>query len=344
MAGRKVNIALYSGSEDPNESAWAKAHRDLLDGFLRCAARLMQCLVCGDPVSENKAVIAEMDEEGCELAVGCVHQRCHRPSLRVLGEIRSEVFARYASLKDFDYEAWILAFKNGPSAISNEQLTSGAAYAGWKSKPIGNSRGRWCIRIDLEDGSAGYGLDRSKVLRLGQADAERYAAELSASFEKSAANRDPFCYTSDRTIYGTYKSIAARLKPGQKLLKCVKAEACEFSAAIDVAFSHKNSYYAPMVVLVELETGRPIQLGGEAVPLLTNPFELSGYIENWSAAGIIVGPYAVSIIASDEEFDTHVRHCLERELPVVIDPIVDMQGNLLKGLVVRPLEDLTAEQ
>lgn len=343
MTSRKVTLVPYSGKDDPNESSWAKAHRDLLDRHLKRNGHLLQCLVCGDPVSENKALIAELDEDGADLSAGYVHLRCHRPSLRVLGEIQSDQFVKFAFLKDFDYESWILANKSGASSISQNLFSEGVHVVAWNAVGTSTKRGNWCIRIDLQDGGACYVHERTKVVRLGQVEAQEHAVELTSSFKVATDARNPWCYTSDRSLFGNYSLIASRLKPGQRLLKCIKAEAVPFSAAIDVAYSSKGNHYAPIVVLIELETGRPINIRN-TVPLITNPFDLPTYLSNWSEAGFAVQPYAVSILANDQEFDSLVRSCLERTQQVVIDPLLDLKGTPLRGLVVRPLEDLIAKK
>jgi len=341
VAGREVVLWPYGGEDDPNESPWAKAHQAVLEGLIQRNRHLFRCVVCGDPVSENKAVVAEVDEEEVELAVGYVHQRCHRPSLRVLGEIRSELFAKFAVLKDFDYEAWILANRHGPSLISQGLRHDGIAYAAWNAAPTGTDRGTWCVRLDLEDGSCGYATERARVVRLGREEALQYAAKMSGFLEKTTKARDPFCYTSDRELYGAYSSIAPRLKQGQRLLKCVKVEAAQFTAAIDIAYSSKRNHYTPLVVPMDLDTGRPLDIRG-SIPLITDPFQLFTFLENWSTAGIEVPPYAVAVVAEDRDFDMLVTSSFERGFQVVIDPLVDMRGTPLRGFVVTPTERLAA--
>ncbi|BEP96293.1 hypothetical protein GmRootA79_46770 [Acidovorax sp. A79] len=343
VAGRKVVLWPYGGKDNPNESPWAKAHRALLEGLIQRNRHLLRCVVCGDPVSENKALVAEVDEEDVELAVGYVHQRCHRPSLRVLGEIRSELFAEFAVLTDFDYEAWVLANRLGPSLISQSPGRDGIAYAAWNAAPTGTGRGTWCVRFNLEDGSSSYATERARVVRLGREEALQYAAEMSESFAKAIKARNPWCYTSDREIYGTYSSIAPRLKPGQRLLKCVNAEVAQFTAAIEIAYSSKRNHYTPLVVLMDLETGRPLDIQGP-IPLISDPFQLSTFLENWSAAGIEVPPYAVAVVAEDRDFDMLVTSSFERGFQVVIDPLVDMRGNPLRGFVVTPTELIAASK
>lgn len=341
MADRKVVLLPYQGEDNPNESAWAKAHRELLEGLIQRNQHLLRCVVCGDPVSENKALVVEMDEEEIELEVGYVHRRCHRPSLRVLGEIRSDLFAEFAVLTDFDYEAWVLANRYGPSLISQAQARDGISYAAWNAASTGADRGTWCVRIDLADGSSCYVTERARVVRLGREDALRYAAEMLGAFEEAAKARDPWCYTSDREIYGKYSTIAPRLKPGQRLLKCIKAEAAQFTVAIDIAYSSKRNHYTPLVVLMDLETGRPLRIQS-MIPLITDPFQLSTYLENWSAAGIQVPPYSVAVVGQDRDFDVLVASAFEQSLQVVIDPLVDMRGIPLRGLVVMSTERLIA--
>jgi len=341
MADRKVVLWPYSGEDDPNDSPWAKAHREYLEGLIQRNQHLLRCIVCGDPVSEDKALVVEVDEEEVELAVGYVHRRCHRPSLRILGEIRSDLFAEFAVLVDFDFEAWILANRHGPSLISQFLERDGIGYAAWNAAPAGADRGTWCVRVDLADGSSSYVTERARVVRLGREEALRCAAEMLGAFETAAKARDPWCYTSDREIFGRYSSITPRLKRGQHLLKCVKAEAAQFTVAIDIAYSSKRNHYAPFVVLMDLETGRPLHIES-MIPLITDPFQLSTYLENWSAAGIQVAPYSVAVVGQDRDFDILVASAFERSLQVVIDPLVDMRGNLQRGFVVTSTERLVA--
>lgn len=341
MAGRKVTLCPYRGGDEPNESSWAKAHRELLDGLIQRNQHLLRCVVCGDPVSENKALVVEVDEEEVEPTVGYVHQRCHRPSLRVLGEIRSDLFAEYAVLKDFDYEAWVLANRYGPSLISQAPGRNEISYAVWNAASTGADRGAWCVRVGLADGCSCYVTERARVVRLGREEAIRHSTEMLGTFEKAAKARDPWCYTSDRELFGKYSLISTRLKPGQRLQKCVNAEAVQFTAAIDLAYSSKRNHYTPLVVLIDLETGRPLHVHS-MIPLITDPLQLSTYLENWSAAGIQVPPYSVAVVGQDRDFDVVVASAFDRGLQVVIDPLVDMRGTPLRGFVVTSTERLVA--
>jgi len=146
------------------------------------------------------------------------------------------------------------------------------------------------------------------------------------------------CYTADRSAFCTYSVLASKLKQGLRLLKCVKAVAVPFSVAIDVTYSSKRNYYTPLLLLLNRETGLPVELHG-TVPLFANPFEMSAYTDNWEKAGVIVPNYSVHVLGNDRDFDDVVASCRERGLDVVIDPMVDLRGTPLRGLVVQTLED-----
>jgi hypothetical protein len=336
FSGRKVVLLSYNG-DDPNDSPWAQAHGEVLKGYLHGNPRLLHCLVCSDPISEDKALVVEVDELEHEPTVGCIHPRCYRPSLRVLGDIRSELFKQFSCLTDFDYEGWMLANRHGPSLISKSP-GEGIRYALWEGEIAGALRGGWCVRIELEDGGISYVTHRGKVVRKSQAEAIVKANEMTASFEQAIEKKDPWCFTADRSAFSIYSRLASLLKHGQRLLRCIKAVAVPFSAAIDVTYSSKRNHYTPMLLLLDRETGLPVEMHG-TVPLITNPFEMPAYIDNWEKAGVTLPNYSVHVLDSDRDFDDVVASCRERDLQVVIDPMVDLLGVPLRGLVIQTIED-----
>lgn len=337
--GRKVILMPYNGDDDLNGSPWAQTHRAALKTYLYANTRWLHCLVCSDPISEDRAPVVEVDELGHEATVGCIHSRCYRPSLRVLGEIRSDLFEQFSCLTDFDYEGWILANKHGPSLVSAAP-GEGVRYVAWTGKTAGTPRGGWCVQIELEDGGVSYGTERGKVVRYSQTEAFDSAKKMTTSFEKASANRDPWCYVADRSVFGTYSALAPRIKQGQRLIRCIGATAVPFSAAIDVTYSSKQNHYTPVLLLLNRETGLPIEIHG-IVPMITSPFDFPSYLDNWEKAGATLPAYSIHMLGRDRDFDDVVVSCRERGLQILIDPIMDLQGTLLQGLVIKRLEDIS---
>lgn len=342
LAERKVIVMPYHGDDDPNDSPWAQAHSAALKVYFHANPRWLKCLVCSDPISDDKALVVEVDEQGHEANVGCIHPRCYRPSLRVLGEIQSDLFKQFPCLTDFDYEGWIVANKYGPSLIS-ESPGEGIRYALWAGKMASTLRGGWCVCIELEDGGFSYMTERGKVVRKSQAEAVASADEMSKSFEQAIANKDPWCYTADRSAFSIYSELRSRLKQGQRLLRCMKAVAVPFSAAIDITYSSKRNHYTPILLLLDRESGRPVEIHG-TVPLITSPFDMPSYLDNWEEAGVALPTYSVHVLDSDRDFDEVVASCRDRGLQVVIDPMFDMRGTPLRGLVVQKIEDFVGAQ
>lgn len=50
--------------------------------------------------------------------------------------------------------------------------------------------------------------------------------------------------------------------------------------------------------------------------------------------------YAVVVLEEDDDFDALMLYCLQMGLHLYIDPLFDLQGDLIKGYDVQPLDKL----
>ncbi|MBW9336680.1 hypothetical protein FEE59_24480 [Herbaspirillum sp. RU 5E] len=336
----KKSVFLHPAcAEKPDEGVYAVAHRKLLSKMLFEKSNLFNCLICDSPISEDRALSVEIDEVGKSLDVGFIHKRCHRPSLRVLGEIQSELFSVYSYLTDFDYEGWILANRFGPSSLAQFPHDGVVATAAWQFASSSSSRGLWCIRVNLDDGSAGYVTQRGKVERFGKQEAYEKAAEFSDSYIKQLQQNDPWVYTSDHSVSGTLRDVRRRFGARHKLLKCKNAEAIPFDAAIDATYSSRNHHYAPLVVLLSKDTGKPLLIDG-AIHFLADPFQLSQFLENWAEAGKNMDEYVVHVVSDDIAFDSLVVTANYNNYHIYINPIFGSDGVLMSGIEVVPLDEI----
>jgi hypothetical protein len=73
---------------------------------------------------------------------------------------------------------------------------------------------------------------------------------------------------------------------------------------------------------------------------ITDPLGFGKLRANWLDAGMAVGAYEMRIVDSDRSFDKMVTDTLDDGLGVVIDPLLDKQGQLVKGYILADIETL----
>lgn len=331
--GRKILIDQNRLAQNFESSVWAKAHKQFLRGLFDEKRQDLSCIVCGNPVSEDGAYVVEVEEEGASPAAGIAHRRCPYPGLRMIGEVKSPLFAHYKGLHDFDFNRWIAAAQKG-SSILTTSVVQGTAVVLWNSQPPGHPRGGWCVRIDASDGSSHYVRHRAKVLRFAQESASTEAIDCQRTFDEAAATGDPYCVSEDRTLFARRSLLTRTLPRGTKLLQCTNASAVAFDVGIDKAYSSPTPYYAPVTLLVTPERGDAADVGGNVV-MLSNPLNLLVFLENWQQASLDVPSIAADVIDTDEIFDRVVGQALSIGKTVLVDPLFDKNGTLVSGLEMR---------
>lgn len=115
---------------------------------------------------------------------------------------------------------------------------------------------------------------------------------------------------------------------------CICAEAVRYTRAIGGAYSAFENFYTPLAILLEEETGLPISIAG-AIFLVTNPLRLERFVDNWAKAGIELPDFVVSTIECDDEFDKFARKVKDEGEAVIIDPMLNMFGDLASGFVIE---------
>src|SRR5207247_2204669 len=117
----------------------------------------------------------------------------------------------------------------------------------------------WGVAYELEDGTVRYVRERGRVSRMTRAAAEEDARAMNATLAKAEAANDPFCVT-EGGAYGPYSGLL-QAEPGSRTRKVVSAEARELTRATLIANDEVESYYAPLVSLIDADSGEPFALG-----------------------------------------------------------------------------------
>lgn len=334
----EVILMPINSDEDYDASPYAQAHSEYCQAQLRSLGGSMYCLHCAEAVSEDRAAVIEIDEANEPHRVGMVHSHCLRPLDRYMGHIQSTFFRKYERLKTFDYSEWLRRVQRGQGAFGRKP--GGQAFLAWKSEYDDFSKGNWCIRVTLEDGSAQYITERARVLRVSRSEAERLSAQFNEGIEQAKSDSNPLCYSDSGEMYGHYSTI---LKEGGNPVSCTHSAAVKFTQSIDAAYSLSESFYTPLAYLSDAGTGRPVTLNDEVVPLLTNPLLVEEYVANWEKAGNMKLPECfASIIDTDDRFDRFVRLYMGKGIGIAIDPKWTLQRDLASGWIVQHFESLVS--
>lgn len=341
LGGRELAVAEINSDDEFDNSPWALAHADLCQRLWQENPAPHSCLGCARPVSDGRGHLVEIDEEDSAAAAGLVHGHCLRPTHRVLGELDSELFRTHPELKDFDYSTWFRLRPGGQGVFSAKGVGRDRPVPLlWKLSQYRYAVGTWGVAYGLEDGSRYYLRDRGQVLRTSRAGAGELAGVMNNAVADAIGRGDPFCVAKDFDMFGPYSQVL-RFSGGAQPLRVGEAAAVELDRATMIAHRTNETFYAPLVVLVDRVNDERLTLLGAFV-LLTDPLAITDATANWTAAGFEVPDLATMLIESDDQFDAFVAGAFLNGLGVVVDPRFDMQQNLVSGVVFDHYDSVIA--
>lgn len=300
----------------------------------------MYCTYCGKPISENKQYLIEIDVGESE--VGLSHRECIRPIDRVTGLIESNLFEEYHFLKKFDFQKWVDTIENSQTGLYQMLRINHKVPVQVLWDPFADYiyEFDYCIKEIMEDGSINYIHDRSRVLRLNKSNAKKTAKEFNEYLEKQRKIKDPMCVTSIHNLFGSYSQLLQMKEPEEKVIEILSVEVTKYTEQIGKMHNHSRNFYAPLIIIkINNQEERLLDYYGRVI-MISNPLELGSFLENWDKAGLVVEDYELIILGSDMEFDGKVRQIFESGSKVVIDPILDQQGQLIKGLLLESQYEL----
>jgi hypothetical protein len=333
-------IAPANGIENVEQELPVKLHKELCQRYIKENKKgFMNCLHCGKGISEKSYAI-EIDDLYEKSILGVVHFDCLRPIDRVLGIITSDLFDEYNYLRKFDYNLWINSIKDSQAMLNNLKASKIPALVHMAWNPYGGSNNQFnnCVKINLSNGDFRYILDRGKVDRFNKSEAKKTVKLFNEKFEKNRES-DPFGYTSENYIYGTYSYLMKIKNDKEDFLECVSAEVERYNNHIGIQYNNNNNYYAPLLTITLLEGEELLTINGCLV-FLSNPMTLKNYLNNWEKTGIEINEYEINILSNDEEFDTLMREYDRRDIKGVIDPILDIRGEFSQAILLENINKL----
>ncbi len=180
-----------------------------------------------------------------------------------------------------------------------------------------------------------YVTERGQVIRFSKQEAEACCVEMRAFIDQAAKRKDPLCVLEQGQGYAfaPYSVlVAVSGSGGQDVHRVESVEPQRVTRAILDAHNEADNWYAPLFLLRDEEEGTIITLPG-AVVLLSNPLQLSAKLENWRHAGHKLPSIATTILDTDEAVDRLFSQVFDDGLGLVLDPILDGNGELVAGYV-----------
>lgn len=334
------NVLILPANDIDNveDSECAKSYSKRIIDFLSSKFSL-NCLHCSKAVSESESLLVEIDEEGFPFFVGTLHRECLRPSDRIIGRVQNPFFEHYPSLKNFDVQKWIRLLREGVSSISGFALSMEGKHQPivvWSPPPVYSKFENYCIKAMLDDGSFRYMNRGKKIGRFTKSEGERMAHELTEMFARAIREKDPFGYTLPNSTerFGKYSFLRDYLAEGESFVKCLRAEAVQYSHFIEEYSNSTQHFYTPICVLRDIMSGKLIALG-KYILFISDPLEFENIFHNWQQVGIPAEGYEIEIIENDDSFNEIMLQLVSDGMAAVVDAKFDSDLNMIGGILIE---------
>ena len=340
---KRIAFVPARGIEDADESEVAQMHSAKCDRLLRERSKVLICLHCGRAVSQQRIMMAEIDDLDSDHQIGAIHDECRRAIDRIVGQYECPFFEGKTFLRELDVDRWCQLLLDGQDCfrdkrIQGPHLGQQTVSLVWNPDNDDYRRFSHCVQINLKDGSCVHLTSRGKLDRYTARVAEYRAREANEHFHRARLSNDPLCFTSVNRYFGPYSQLLAQKDSDEGVLECVDALTVNYTEQVGRLYPKERQYYTPLLLLVDVQAESPIVIKSSLV-LLTNPLVFGNTVDNWREAGIDVSDYAMHIIENDREFDAEVSKAFHDGIGAVIDPLFDRNGDLVRGYVVRHFDD-----
>ncbi|MGE0094100.1 MAG: hypothetical protein AB7M05_05285 [Alphaproteobacteria bacterium] len=344
VENKDVVLMGINSEKNYEEGICAERHRAILREAILSNEEILKCVHCAKPVSSQNADIIEITG-GSKVQVGISHPDCLRPLDRLIGTLKSEFFESYDYLRNFDGNEWFKAAQRGQGVFSSQGVfQSKTVVIGWGGRESRVSPGDFLVECVLETGESEFCFQRGKIHRFTKPDAEQFSSQLGHHVSEAEQRQDPLCYSDQSKAFGPRSLLLKEIGVGEKLRKISKVRIAKFQRSVAERYSYFENWYAPLIFL--RDSDNLIFSFGGSIPLLTNPLELSKYLENWSSGGVEIPDYEVMILKTDAEFDDFAAEAEAGHQNLIVNPLVNPDGTpeFIAGTMIRSVAQLIADK
>lgn len=315
-------------------------HKDILlkslDNQKEC-----KCANCGKAIFGNESYLIEIDNEEYSDVVGMVHHNCIRPVDRIIGEVIIPQIEDFTYLKHFDINTWVKLTKKGKQAWTNiEKMAAQCPQMTIDTDEVFHD-GNYCLYQILENGDKKYTTNRGVIDRLSKREAELLKQKFTVQMKEAKAEGNPFGYSSKSYIYGRYTMIIEQVGDREEFIECVETKVGLYNEFVARIYNDCETYYTPIIYLSV--DGEPFVLPNGFFPMLTNPFELPKYINNWEKMGFSMPDYEVCIIRDDNEFILKTISLITNHILPVVDGMFGLEGRMIRGIHIHLMWEIREE-
>lgn len=344
---REKKVALVPAVDIDNveDTECAKLHKAYLDDLIKLNENILLCLHCGKQVSDDNALLVEIEDKETTPAVGNVHKQCLRPLDRILGVTKIPGKKESKNIEGFDFKLWVSLLLKGQGMLnslkSSPQLINGRQpLIAWNSNEEYDPEYSYCVKFVLEDGSASYSYLRSRIERLNKFQAQAQVKIFEDMQQEEAYENDPWCVLSVSKQAGPYSTLLRIRKSGETILEIKSAEIAKYSKLIAKAFDKNISHYAPLCIIRDRDDERTVGLSN-VIPLISDPLQFDDFLDNWKKVGFELDNVELKIIKSDKDFDNQMRLIFNNRMVPIIDPLFDKNYQLVSGYPIDEFNRMT---
>lgn len=338
---KKITAIPANGLDDVELTNCSRTYSKISSSNLNKKSDILNCLVCGKPISSNKSLIIEIDQVDLENDIGLIHESCLKPCYRILGKIESDLFFDYDVLKNFDWNLWFKQIIRGQILFQDELVSSAKEYKVmlWNSEVDYINEYNYCIKEEIEDGSTEYVTIRGKIERFQKNKAEESAKKFNEQLIELKQNDDYMCLLKGTRATSTYSYLKNKVKIGDKLLEIKNYVVEEINPIIIKAYEDNENFYAPLIYIVQGENQEYFTIDNRVV-FINDPLLLNDYITNWKSVGIeIDSNYDVKIVKDDIDFDNLMHKIYRDNLRAIFNPNINSDYELIDGIALERLID-----
>lgn len=315
-------------------------HKEILIKSLE-SQKECKCINCGKAIFEDNAYIIEIDNQECTNTAGMGHKMCVRPIDRIIGEIKIPKIGDYAYLKNFDISTWSKLIRKGKQAWGSiDSINSKCSPMFIDTDEVFHD-GNYCVCNILKNGDKRYTTNRGVIDRLSKREAKELQQGFNDSFKKGRDANNPVGYSSKSFTYGSYEQLIEQLGDKESVIECVEAKVELYNEVIAKIYNDCETFYAPIIYLAI--DGEPLVLPNYCFPMITNPFDLQKYLDNWSNMEIDISDYEVCIIKDDNEFIVKMISLITNNVRPVVNGLFSSNGKLLRGIMMYLMWELKEE-
>lgn len=300
-----------------------------------------KCINCGKAIFDNNSYCVEMDNEETSHMLGFIHHNCIRPVDRVIGEIMIPHIEDYSYLKHFDIDTWVKLIIKGKQAWSNIEIMATKCPAMSIDTDEVFHDGNYCLYQILDNGDRRYTTNRGVIDRISKREAEALQKKFTVQIKSAKAEGNPFGYSSESYIYGSYSQIIEQVGDKEDFIECIESKVGLYNETVARVYNDCETYYSPIIYLSV--DGEPFILPNGIFPMLTNPFDLLKYIKNWEKMNFNMPDYEVCIIRDDNEFILKMISMITNNILPVVNGMFGVDGKMIRGVHMHLMWELQQE-